>query len=192
MGRWRESSSQTPDYEAGARSPEQHRHGRSTWSRTRIGRLMRPSGSPSPPAAMDRSPKGDRADSNRRSPGPRPGVHSVWTAVTMRGTHELVAPLLRRPPGSAELPSAPWRGAVVPLDHDRFIGPSLEPRLRRKDSNLRRRWVTATRSTTELLRTVRTGSRHAPGGRMPAFLVCCPPRAWRPTGRTGVRDSGPR
>jgi hypothetical protein len=27
---------------------------------------------------------------------------------------------------------------------------------------------------------------------MPAFLVCCPPRARRPTGRTGVRDSGPR
>jgi hypothetical protein len=28
-----------------------HRHGRSTWSRTRIGRRMKPSGSPSPPAA---------------------------------------------------------------------------------------------------------------------------------------------
>jgi hypothetical protein len=62
--------------------------------------------------------------------------------------------------------------------------------LRRKDSNLRRRWVTATRSPAELLRTVRTGSRHAPGGRMPAFLVCCPPQAVWPTGRTGVRDSG--
>jgi hypothetical protein len=38
-----------------------------------------------------------------------------------------------------------------------------EGKLRRKDSNLRRRWLTATRSTAELLRTVRTGSRHAPG-----------------------------
>jgi hypothetical protein len=65
------------------------------------------------------------------------------------------------------------------------------PWLRREDSNLRRRWVTATRSSAELLRIARTGSRHAPGGRMPAFLVCCPPQAEVPTGRTGVRDSGP-
>ena len=49
--RWRESDSQGPDYETGARPPEQHRHGRSTWSRTRIDRRMKPVGSPSPPAA---------------------------------------------------------------------------------------------------------------------------------------------
>jgi hypothetical protein len=69
----------------------------------------------------------------------------------------------------------------------RFVGPGPQCAapcrcrwLRRKDSNLRRRWLTATRSTAELLRIVRTGSRHAPGGRMPAFLVCCPPQAHDP------------
>jgi hypothetical protein len=100
-GRWRESASQSPDYGAGARPPEQHRHGRSTWSRTRIGRRMRPSGSPSPPAARrTESPEGDRADSNRRSPGPRPGVHSVWTAVTANGRRQARrSPVLRGLPG---------------------------------------------------------------------------------------------
>ena len=54
--------------------------------------------------------------------------------------------------------------------------------LRRKDSNLRRRWVTATRSTAELLRIGRTGSRHAPGGThagFPCLLSTAGPKAHR-------------
>jgi hypothetical protein len=50
------------------------------------GRRMRPARSPSLTAARRawKPSEGDRADSNRCSPGSRPGAHSVWTAVTMQ------------------------------------------------------------------------------------------------------------
>ena len=51
-----------------------------------------------------------RACSHRRFPGFGRALHcqSFRTSVVR--------------PGSVELPSAPWRGAVVPLDYDRMFG----------------------------------------------------------------------
>ena len=55
------------------------------------------------------------------------------------------------------------------------------PGLRRRASNPRRRWLTATRSSTELLRKMCALDHVMPRGEcMPAFLLCCPPQALRP------------
>ena len=55
------------------------------------------------------------------------------------------------------------------------------PGLRRRASNPRRRWLTATRSSAELLRKMCALDHVMPRGEcMPAFLLCCPPQALRP------------
>ena len=98
--RWRESNSPGPDYEAGARPPEHHRHSRSTWSRTRIGRRMKPSGSPSPPAARGTkvlrvTERTRTADLQGHDLAPIPsGPRSPCRR------RDLVGALLRRPPGN--------------------------------------------------------------------------------------------
>jgi hypothetical protein len=55
------------------------------------------------------------------------------------------------------------------------------PGLRRRASNPRRRWLTATRSSAELLRKMCALDHVMPlGERMPAFLLCFPPQALHP------------
>ena len=174
---------------------------------------MRPSGSPSPPPARgsscerERSPRVTERTRTAWRPFRLDRGHQVGRLRRLhvqRGGHGRArtappgfrpgAPLSARP-GLACGPERPAPFCTA-AGRRRSVGSRLRLRpgagawLRRKDSNLRRRWVTTTRSPAELPRTVRTGSRRAPGGRTPAFLVCCPPQARRPTGRTGVRGSG--
>jgi hypothetical protein len=74
---------------------------RSTWSRTRMARRMRPARSPSLPAAI-RTRKvrgGERGVSNPLPPGPQPGVSTASTSITARADERDASPSRPGPGG---------------------------------------------------------------------------------------------